>query len=44
MEVFRFASYVFSIPGQGRINEAGFIPAPPDSYHDAQTSLDAASR
>jgi phosphate transport system substrate-binding protein len=39
-EVFRFMSYVLSVPGQQRIGDAGFLPAPPKTYEDAQADLD----
>lgn len=43
-EVFRFMTYTLSITGQSRIDDAGFLAAPPKSYEDAQTILDQANR
>jgi phosphate transport system substrate-binding protein len=43
-EVFRFVSYMLSIPGQQRIGDAGFITAPAKTYEDAQAALDNATQ
>src|SRR5450432_186923 len=42
-EVSRFVNYVLSLPGQGRATDAGFLPAQPDAYHDAQAEVDRLS-
>ncbi len=43
-EVFRFMSYALSIPAQQRINDAGFILAPPNVYRDTQSEIDRANQ
>src|SRR5260221_1726973 len=42
-EVYRFISYVLSVPGQTRANDSGFLSAPPEAYRDAQAEVDRLS-
>jgi phosphate transport system substrate-binding protein len=43
-EVFRFLSYLLSVPGKQHVLEAGFIPAPPEVYGEAQAEIDRVER
>ncbi len=42
-EVYRFISYLLSVPGQARANDSGFLSAPPEAYRDAQAEVDRLS-